>query len=194
MPTQVIVVAVAVFTVFVLVLGMLLLAARFYRRVKANEALVVTTPSGTRVHRNGAVVYPRINTAEIVDLSEKVITITRSGRDALGTKDGARVDIEVTFALHVKETTEDIIRAATKVGAARIADPKALGELFDARLGQAVADVLARFSLASIEADRTRIVDEIMAAARDDPHGFEIAAVTIARIAPAAVEQVGAFR
>jgi flotillin len=191
---QLVAIIVAAVAVFVFVAGFLALVARFYRRVGASEALVVTTPSGVRVFRNGGMVFPVLQTAEVIDLTAKTIPSTCKGRDALGTRDGVRIDVEASFVIRVDDKTDDIVEAAQKVGAARLRDAKALEELFGDRFSRAIGAVVGRLTMEELEKERDRLEDEIHKVVSDDLHGMVIDRVVIARVEPTPAETAGPFR
>lgn len=117
--------------------GSLAMYARYYRRVPANQALIVTTPAGPRVAMSGGgiLVYPVINSAEVIDLSFRALTIDLKG---VKTKDDVRVDVTAAFRLRVGATAEDILTVGRTVGCARAIDPTALRELFGSRCTNAL--------------------------------------------------------
>ena len=70
----------------------------------------------------GAVVYPIINRAEIMDLSVKTIDIDRRGKEGLICNDNIRADIKVTFFVRVNKTVDDVLKVAQSIGCARASD------------------------------------------------------------------------
>ena len=67
----------------------------------------------------GAVVYPIINRAEVMDLSVKTIDIDRRGKEGLICNDNIRADINLTFFVRVNKTVEDVLKVAQSIGCAR---------------------------------------------------------------------------
>ena len=67
----------------------------------------------------GAIVYPIINRAEVMDLSVKTIDIDRRGKEGLICQDNIRADIKVTFFVRVNKTREDVLKVAQSIGCAR---------------------------------------------------------------------------
>ena len=194
MREPIIVMAVAMGAMVLIVLGLLVMVAKLYRRVGQSEALVVTMQRGPRVMRNGGLVFPFVSTAEVVDLSAKNVPCICRARDAVSLRDGTRVDIEATFTLRVGDTNEDILEAAKKVGAARIQDEKALAELFGGRFARAIADVVRATVLADFDRDRDRVEAEVAKVAGEDLSGMVIDRVVIARAEPTAADPAGPFR
>src|SRR5215212_5359845 len=131
MSEQLIPIAIAVAAGFVVLLGMLALLARFYRQVEQGRALIINTVKKEPVVAfTGAVVYPIINRAEVMDLSVKTIDIDRRGKEGLICNDNIRADINVTFFVRVNKTVEDVLKVAQSIGCARASDHGTLKELF----------------------------------------------------------------
>jgi uncharacterized membrane protein YqiK len=126
----VVVVGIIVFVLF----GLLALLARFYRQVDQGRALVINTMrSDPVVAFTGAVVYPIINRAEVMDLSVKTIDIDRRGKEGLICNDNIRADINVTFFVRVNTTVDDVLKVAQSIGCQRASDAAALEQLFTAK-------------------------------------------------------------
>lgn len=194
MNEQLIVVGIATGAVFLVILGTLLLIAKFHRRVGPSEAFVVTMPGGARVARTGVMVFPVINSVEVIDLTTKTILCACKGRDALGLRDGTRVDVGATFAIRVGDTQEDILKAAKEIGAARIRDAKALEELFAGRFARAIADVVRGAELADLERDRDVVEEKVIKVAEENLQGMVLERVVIARVEPTPAGATGPFR
>jgi uncharacterized membrane protein YqiK len=147
MTEQVLPIVIAVGVGFVLLMGLLALVARFYRQVEQGKALIVNTVSKEPVVAfTGAIVYPIINRAEVMDLSVKTIDIDRRGKEGLICNDNIRADINVTFFVRVNKTRDDVLKVAQSLGCARASDPKALEELFTAKFAEALKTVGKHFN------------------------------------------------
>jgi uncharacterized membrane protein YqiK len=186
---------VAVFAVLVWAGGFLLIFAKCFRRVKPHEAILVSgTGREPRVVRNGGVmVFPIIHTAETVDLSKKILRLTRRGRDALLTKDD-RVELDVVITLRVNDTSDDILKAAQRVGAERSYRSDAIQELFGPRILSAVASVASETRVDQILSERAYLESRIFEAIGKDLDGFVIDSLSLERVERAAAEHVGPFR
>src|SRR6476469_8997735 len=125
---------VVVIGVIVLVLfGVFIMVARFYRQVDQGRALIVNTMRAEPVVTfTGAVVYPVINRAELMDMSVKIIEIDRRGKEGLICKDNIRADINVNFFVRVNKTQDDVLKVAQSIGCTRASDLATLSGLFTA--------------------------------------------------------------
>ncbi|MCA9053632.1 MAG: flotillin family protein, partial [Planctomycetaceae bacterium] len=80
----------------IILIGILIILSRFYRKVGPEVALVRTGIGGMQVTSGGGiVVIPIMHAAELMDLSVKRIEIQRRGTSGLICKDNVRADIEV---------------------------------------------------------------------------------------------------
>ena len=164
-----IVVAVIVFLLF----GLLALLARFYRQVDQGRALVVNTMrSEPVVAFTGAVVYPIINRAEVMDLSVKTVDIDRRGKEGLICNDNIRADINVTFFIRVNKTVDDVLKVAQSIGCQRASDPAALSELFTAKFAEALKTVGKHFNFEELYTKRDAFKDKIIEVIGKDLNGF----------------------
>lgn len=156
-----------------LLFGLLALVARFYRQVDQGRALVINTMrSEPIVAFTGAVVYPIINRAEVMDLSVKTIDIDRRGKEGLICNDNIRADINVTFFVRVNKTVEDVLKVAQSIGCARASDAAALEELFTAKFAEALKTVGKHFNFEELYTKRDDFKDKIIEVIGKDLNGF----------------------
>src|SRR3954466_2236210 len=164
-----VVVGVIVFLLF----GVLALLARFYRQVDQGRALVVNTMrSEPVVAFTGAIVYPVINRAEVMDLSVKTVDIDRRGKEGLICNDNIRADINVTFFVRVNKTVDDVLKVAQSVGCQRASDAAALSELFTAKFAEALKTVGKHFNFEELYTKRDAFKDKIIEVIGKDLNGF----------------------
>ena len=164
-----IVVAVIVFLLF----GVLALLARFYRQVDQGRALVINTMrSEPVVAFTGAIVYPVINRAEVMDLSVKTVDIDRRGKEGLICNDNIRADINVTFFIRVNKTADDVLKVAQSIGCQRASDANALSELFTAKFAEALKTVGKHFNFEELYTKRDAFKDKIIEVIGRDLNGF----------------------
>jgi len=165
----VIVVGVIVFLLF----GVLALLARFYRQVDQGRALVINTMrSEPVVAFTGAIVYPVINRAEVMDLSVKTVDIDRRGKEGLICNDNIRADINVTFFIRVNKTADDVLKVAQSIGCQRASDANALSELFTAKFAEALKTVGKHFNFEELYTKRDAFKDKIIEVIGRDLNGF----------------------
>src|SRR6478736_3918809 len=120
----------------------------------------------------GAIVYPVINQAEIMDLSVKTIDIDRRGKEGLICNDNIRADINVTFFVRVNKTVDDVLKVAQSVGCQRASDPTALSELFSAKFAEALKTVGKHFNFEELYTKRDAFKDKIIEVIGKDLNGF----------------------
>ncbi len=172
MNEQLVVIGVSVVAVFIIILGMTAMFARFYRQVEQGKALIVNTRSEAIVSFTGAVVLPIINRAEVMDLSVKTIDIDRRGKEGLICNDNIRADINVTFFVRVNKTAEDVLKVAQSIGCARASDPNTLEELFTAKFAEALKTVGKHFNFEQLYTKRDDFKDKIIEVIGKDLNGF----------------------
>ncbi|MFE6889178.1 flotillin family protein [Streptomyces sp. NPDC057694] len=134
-------IGVSVVAVLIVLVVLLLVFTRLFRKVEQGKALIVSKMRKVDVTFTGQVVLPVLHKAEVMDISVKVIEITRTGRDGLICRDNIRADIRISFFVKVNKTVDDVIRVAQSVGTARASDVKTLQELFHAKFSEALKTV-----------------------------------------------------
>src|SRR3954466_173350 len=166
-------VLIVVGVIVLLLFGVLALLSRFYRQVDQGRALVVNTMrSEPVVAFTGAIVYPVINRAEVMDLSVKTIDIDRRGKEGLICNDNIRADINVTFFVRVNKTVDDVLKVAQSVGCQRASDAAALSELFTAKFAEALKTVGKHFNFEELYTKRDAFKDKIIEVIGKDLNGF----------------------
>jgi uncharacterized membrane protein YqiK len=164
---------VAVGALVLLVLGVFALLARFYRQVDQGKALIVNTlKSEPVVTFTGAVVYPIVHRAEVMDISVKTIEIDRAGKEGLICKDNIRGDIKVTFFVRVNKTHDDVLKVAQSIGCARASDQGTVEGLFEAKFAEALKTVGKRMNFEDLYKERDHFKDAIIEVIGKDLNGF----------------------
>jgi uncharacterized membrane protein YqiK len=149
------------------------LLARFYRQVDQGKALIVNTlKSEPLVTFTGAVVYPIIHRAEVMDISVKTIEIDRRGKEGLICKDNIRADIKVTFFVRVNKTQEDVLKVAQSIGCVRASDQATVEGLFEAKFAEALKTVGKRMNFEDLYKERDHFKDAIIEVIGKDLNGF----------------------
>src|SRR3954464_3024925 len=170
---EVLPIVIVVGVIALVLFGVLIMVARFYRQVDQGRALVINTMRAEPVVAfTGAVVYPIINRAEIMDLSVKTIDIDRRGKEGLICNDNIRADINVTFFVRVNKTVEDVLKVAQSIGCQRASDAKALEELFTAKFAEALKTVGKHFNFDELYTKRDDFKDKIIEVIGKDLNGF----------------------
>lgn len=170
---QLIPILVAVAALVLLALGVFALLARFYRQVDQGKALIVNTlKSDPLVTFTGAIVYPIIHRAEVMDISVKTIEIDRRGKEGLICKDNIRADIKVTFFVRVNKTHEDVLKVAQAIGCVRASDQATVEGLFEAKFAEALKTVGKRMNFEDLYKERDHFKDSIIEIIGKDLNGF----------------------
>lgn len=156
----------------VVILGVIILISRFYKKAEQGQALVRTGLGGTKVGFSGMVVIPVIHKLEIMDISLKTIEIARSGKDGLICRDNMRADIQVTFFVKVNKQEQDVKNVAESVGCKRASSKEAIIQLFDAKFSEALKTVGKQFDFVDLYNKREDFRDEIKRMIGRDLNGY----------------------
>lgn len=194
MNEQLVMILAAASTLFVVVLGALLLVAKCYRRVLPGKALVLTTPRGIVVRRGGTIVLPILHHADEIDLTVVPIRIERRKEAALLTRDQQRAEIDTTFLLRVANTDDDILKVANSVGCARATNLTELTSLFGAKFTSALVTVVCHLSFDELVTKRADLQDKIMDVIGRDLNGYTLDDLAIDRVERAPEGHDGPFR
>lgn len=151
-----------------------LVVGRGFVRVGASEALVVhgARPE-PKVSFTGMLVFP-FQSHEVVDLSVKELVIERRGRDSLRCRDQLRADVIVAVSVAVSPTTDDVLRAARSLGAARTADDGAVRGYFESRLVTALAEVVRAVDYEALVDRRGELADRFVEVVGNDLDGYTL--------------------
>lgn len=154
------------------VLGIIAMVAKWYRKTSQGQALVKTGVGGTKVSFNGILIVPVLHKLELMDISLKNIIIERNGNDGLVCKDNMRADIKVVFFVRVNKTADHVIRVAQSVGCKRASDLAALGSLFDSKFSEALKTVGKKFDFVDLYNKRDEFRQEIINTIGTDLNGY----------------------
>lgn len=157
----------------IIVIGILFLIAKFYRKVDQGRALIINKMKvEPEVTFTGGVVVPIIHRAEVMDISVKTIELERSGHEGLICKDNIRADIKVTFFVRVNKTKEDVLKVAQAIGCARASAQDTLEELFTAKFSEALKTVGKRLEFEQLYTQRDDFKDQIIEVIGQDLNGY----------------------
>ena len=163
-------------TVGGLVLAILLLIItmiiRCWRKVEQGTALIVTGGSQPTVHFSKAIVWPLIRQADTMDISVKRIEIFRHGTEGLVCKDNVRADIKVAFFVRVNNTEADVLKVAQSIGVKRASQQQSLVELFDAKFSEALKTVGKHFDFVELYTSRDEFKEQILKIIGRDLNGY----------------------
>ncbi|MCG5215763.1 flotillin family protein [Streptosporangium sp. KLBMP 9127] len=160
--------------VLIIVIGLLFVISRLFRKVEQGKALIVSKVNKVDVTFTGKIVLPVVHRAEIMDISVKTIEINRSGHEGLICKDNIRADIRITFFVRVNKTVEDVIKVAQAIGTARASDESTLQELFNAKFSEALKTVGKQLDFVDLYTQRDEFRDQIIRVIGTDLNGYSL--------------------
>ncbi|MGN9837325.1 flotillin family protein [Nonomuraea sp. H19] len=174
----------------IIVIGLLILIARLFRKVEQGKALIVSKVNKVDVTFTGAVVLPVVHKAEIMDISVKTIEIERTGREGLICRDNIRADIKITFFVRVNKTAEDVIKVAQAIGTARASDEATLQALFNAKFSEALKTAGKHLDFVDLYTKRDEFRDEIVRIIGTDLNGYSLEDAAIDYLEQTALHQL----
>ena len=105
-----------------LLLFILMVVARLYRRATKEVSFVRTGFGGQKVIVNGgALVFPVLHEIIRVNMNTLKLDVQRARQQALITRDRMRVDVQAEFYVRVQPSEESIANAAQTLGAKTMA-------------------------------------------------------------------------
>ncbi len=152
----------------ILVIAMLVLIAygRLYKRATADEAVVRTGKGGTvAVAGGGIFVIPMFHNMGKISLKQVMISITRSGNNALVTLDKIRADVDGTMYVRVGDSTEDIIQAAKTFGEVNASE---IERLISDKVTDAMRAEAMKVSFLELNMNKREFAEAIAAAVQQD--------------------------
>ncbi len=165
-----------IFLFFIILLGgLFMLTAFFYKKTKQGQALVRTGGIFSKqpvISFTGMLYTPFVHNVEVMDISLKRIEIERTGKNGLICKDNMRADIKVAFFVQVNKTETDVLRVAQSVGCARASDPDMLFQLFDAKFSEGLKTVGKHFDFVELYNSREKFKEEILKIIGRDLNGY----------------------
>ncbi|MGL5152358.1 MAG: flotillin family protein [Clostridium sp.] len=168
--TQIVLMAVG--AVVIIILGLLALFSRFYRKVEQGKVIVRNGVGGPVVSFGGIFVLPVLHKHEVMDISVKRVEIAREGKDGLICQDNLRADIRVAFFVRVNQTREDVLKVAQLLGCPKASDPTTLMEFFDAKFSEALKTVGKKFEFVQLYTERETFKNEILQIIGTDLNGY----------------------
>lgn len=181
-----------------IVAGVFLLAviavtmAKFYRRCGADEALVRTGAGGNKVVIGGGiVVFPVLHQLLRVSLRSIKLSVERSGKNALVTKDKIRANITTELYIKVEPIQEDVLAAARSFGERNL-DEHAIGELIEGKLTDALRSVAANSTFMDLHSQRKQFAEAIQSALSEElkKNGLTLENVSITAFAMVPVKDL----
>ncbi len=166
--------------ILLVVIGLGLLIASFYKKITQGHALIVNNMGKEpKVSFTGAIVLPVVHKMEVMKISLITLEIDRRGKDGLICQDNLRADITVAFYLRVNETAADVLKVAKCVGVERASDKDAVNELFNAKFSEALKTVGKKMPFLDLFENRLGFREKIIQVIGDDLNGYVLEDVAI---------------
>src|SRR5690242_14899777 len=181
-----------------LVVAVIAVVTRLYRKTSANMAFVRTGMGGVKVVQDGGtLVIPVVHQVIPVSMETMRLNVERRGPHALITKDNLRVDLSAEFYIKVQANTDDILQAARSLGGKNV-QPDAVSELVQEKLVSALRTVAATKELVELHAKRDEFASAVQEIVTHDlaSNGLTLESVTISALDqtdPAALQERNVF-
>jgi len=169
---------------FVAILIVGLMVSRLYKRASKERAFVRTGFTGQLVVINGgALIFPILHETLEVNMQTLKIELTRTGTDALITKDRMRADVGATFFVRVKPDTNAIALAAQTLGT-KTMNPDALRQIIEDKFVDALRSVAAGMDMQHLHEQRAEFVQNVQntVAADLEKNGLELESVSLTKL------------
>jgi len=166
--------------------------SRFYRRCGADEALVRTGSGGNKVViGGGVVVMPVLHQLSRVSLRSVKLSVERASKNALVTADKIKANVETELYVKVEPLAEDVLAAARSFGE-RSLDEKAIADLIEGKLTDALRSVSANQTFMSLHAQRKEFAEMIQAALSEElkKNGLTLENVSITSLSMVPVSEL----
>lgn len=184
--------ALATVGALVLLIAFFVSLAKFYRRCGADEALVRTGSGGNKVVIGGGIfVYPILHQLLRVSLHSIKLSVERSGKNALVTKDKIKANVTTELYIKVEPLSEDVLAAARSFGE-RNFDEQAIGDLIEGKLTDALRSVSANQTFMELHGQRKQFAEHIQSTLSDElkKNGLTLENVSITALAMVPVKEL----
>ena len=168
------------------------MVSKFYRRCGADEALVRTGSGGTEVKIGGGIlVMPVLHQLMRVSLRSLKLSVERSARNALVTKDKIKANVTTELYVKVEPIKEDVLAAARSFGERNL-DEHAIGELIEGKLTDALRSVAANQTFMDLHSKRKEFAEHIQTALSEElkKNGLMLENVSITALAMVPVKDL----
>lgn len=185
-------IALIIVTGIVLISAVAVTMAKFYRRCGADEALVRTGSGGNKVVIGGGVrVYPILHQLLRVSLRSIKLSVERSARNALVTRDKIRANVTTELYIKVEPIAEDVLAAARSFGERNL-DEHAIGDLIEGKLTDALRSVAANQTFMDLHSQRKQFAEHIQTALSEElkKNGLTLENVSITALAMVPVKDL----
>ncbi|MGE0607352.1 MAG: flotillin family protein [Pirellulales bacterium] len=171
-------------TILLLLVSIVTVVTRLYRKASANLAFVRTGMGGAKVIKDGGTtVLPVVHQIIPVSLETMRLNVERRGTHALITRDNLRVDLSAEFYIKVQANTDDILQAARSLGARNVRSDE-VSLLVQEKLVSALRTVAATKDLVELHSKRDEFASAVQAIVTHDlaSNGLTLESVTISAL------------
>lgn len=167
--------------IFIAITILLLLTflARWLKKPQSGQAFVRTGAGGIKVSFTPIVVVPVLHQLDIIDITLKNLVAEQSGKEALLSQDGLKLDVKAQFSILVNPT--DVKQVAHTFGAEKTFDQKFLEETFLPKFNQGLRMIAKQMPSSQIQDDTEdylhKVVEWIERA--EALHGYSLESMTI---------------
>lgn len=183
---------IAVFGVVFILTAIAVTMAKFYRRCGADEALVRTGAGGNRVVIGGGItVYPILHQVMPVSLRSIKLSVERSARNALVTRDKIKANVTTELYIKVEPLADDVMAAARSFGKRNL-DEHAISDLIEGKLTDALRSVAANQTFMDLHGKRKEFAEHIQSALSEElkKNGLTLENVSITALAMVPVKDL----
>ncbi len=170
---------IVVFVAMTVMIGLMSAIIKMYQKAKQGEALVRSGIGGTKVSFSGMFVTPVIHHLERLDITIKSYEVSRRNDDAILTKDGRKLEIEVLFYLRINQTEDDVKEVAQTFGGGDVSSPEFIERNFGKKFEEAILTLVYRSNLDDLLSKVDELKMEIMETIGVDLNGFSLDDVAI---------------
>lgn len=165
-------------TILIMVIGMLILLIKCYKKPSQGQVIIRDGFEGTKVSFNGMIVIPIIHSDEWLDITLKRIVIDRQNNEALTCKDGVEVNIKAAFFVRIKPIHQGVLKVIQALGTEGASDIETLYNLFSDRFITAISKVTQDHSYEELN-DREYFKKQVISVVGDDLNGYILDTVII---------------
>lgn len=165
----------------VLLIALMMVVSRLYRRASKEISFVRTGFGGQKVIMNGgALVLPVLHDIIPVNMNTLRLEVRRANEQALITRDRMRVDVTAEFYVRVKPTEDSIANAAQTLGM-KTMEPSELKDLVEGKFVDALRAVAAEMAMEELHEQRVDFVQKVQQVVSEDllKNGLELEAVSL---------------
>lgn len=167
-----------------IVSGVLLIVTRLYQKTKASEAFVRTGQGGKKVIKDGGALFiPVFHELIRISLETLRLQVSRTGPDALITKDNLRADVMAEFYVKVPAEDDAILNAARAFGEKMI-QPNYVKSVVEDKLVTALRNVATKMTLQELNSNRDDLLKQVTDIVKLEllPNGLTLETVTISKL------------